>query len=217
VGFDHAVNQPAVNMQIPVYQCPSTPGDRKMATYNRFCPGSETIPGHTAQATDYMHPRVIMDYDGKSFGVGVLEDSGVTGTFKAIRPSDILDGLSNTIFMLESAVHPVNYILNRPNPSPPPYFGWYGEWPDDVGTFIVAYTADGTTPSFVHPSAGSYPTARGSRIINCNNNQAPYSFHPGGINVNLCDGSVRFLAESIEGKTFWSLCARDDGNVVGQF
>ena len=217
VGFDHAINQPAVNMPISVYQCPSTPGDRTMATYNRFAAGAETIPGHTVQATDYMHPRVIMDHDGNSFGVGVLEDSGVSGTFKPIRPRDVLDGLSNTVFMLESAGHPVNYVLKRPHASPPAYFGWYGEWPDDVGMFVVPYTLDGTTPSYIHPSAGGGTTARGTCLMNCNNNQAPYSFHPGGINVNLCDGSVRFLSETIEAKTFWSLCCRDDGNVLGQF
>lgn len=188
-----------------------------MPTYNRFVQGAETIPGHTAQATDYMHPRVIMDYDGNAFGVGVLEDGARWGTAQMKKPRDITDGLSNTVFMLESAGHPTNYILNHANPSPPDYFNWYGEWPDTVGMFVVPYTADGTTPSFVHPAAGSYPTARGTCIMNCNNNQSPYSFHPGGINVNLCDGSVRFLAETIEANTFWSLCCRDDGNVLGDF
>ena len=216
-GFDHADNQDEVNIAIPIYQCPSTPGERRMETYNRFVKGDEKVPGHTAQATDYMPPRVIMDSSGSAFGVGVLEDSGVTGTFKTIKPRDVQDGLSNTIFVLESAGHPVNYIRNIPNISPPDYFNWYGEWPDDVGTFIVPYTPDGTTPSFVHPSVGSYPSVTdGSAtcLINCNNNQAPYSFHAGGINVNLCDGSVRFISQSMDAKTFWSLCCRDDGNVV---
>jgi prepilin-type processing-associated H-X9-DG protein len=53
--------------------------------------------------------------------------------------------------------------------------------------------------------------------MNCNNNGAPYAFHPGGINVSLCDGSVRFLPESIDPVTFWSLCVRDDGNAMSSY
>ena len=217
VGFDHAVNQAAVNTPISVYQCPSTPGERVMPTYNRFEKGAETIAGHTVQATDYMHPRVIMNYEGQAFGVGVLEDGGKSGPAQHKRPRDVTDGLSNTCFMLESAGHPVNYVLNRPNSSPPAYFDWYGEWPDTAGMFVVPYTEDGTTPSFIHPAAGGGATAQGTCLMNCNNNQAPYSFHANGINVNLCDGSVRFLSETIEADTFWSLCCRNDGNVLGEF
>jgi len=62
-GFDHADNQQAVNMPIPVYQCPSVPGDRTMPIYNRFARGAETPPGFTSQTTDYMHPRVVMKWN----------------------------------------------------------------------------------------------------------------------------------------------------------
>ncbi len=217
-GFDHADNQVVVNMAIPVYQCPSVPGDRVMPIYNRFAKGAETPTGYTSQATDYMHPRVVMDFDGKSFGSGALADETIsTGQARPRKPRDITDGLSNTILMLEVAGQPTNYILARPNSNPPAYFGWYGEWADTVGIFVVPYTADGTTPSFIHPSCGGGTTARGSCIMNCNNNQSPYSFHPGGINIAMCDGSVRFLAESLNAETFWGLCCRNDGNVLGEF
>jgi prepilin-type N-terminal cleavage/methylation domain-containing protein/prepilin-type processing-associated H-X9-DG protein len=221
-GFDHAVNQQAINLPIPVYQCPSTPGtDRAMPVYNRFAKGAETPPGFTSRVTDYMHPRVAMDHFGSSRGSGALSDDTIpSGAPQSRRCADVLDGLSNTILMLESAGHPTNYILRQPNPNPPAYFGWYGEWPDTVGPFIVPYTGNGTTPAFVHPSCGSYPTATdGSAtcLMNCNNNQAPYAFHPGGINITLCDGSVRFVQESIAAETFWNLCVRDDGNPIGKY
>ena len=217
-GFDHADNQQAVNMPIAVYQCPSVPGTRVMSIYNRFARGEETPSGYTAQATDYMHPRVTMDFDGSSVGSGALADETISsGAAQPRKPRDITDGLSNTILMLESAGHPVNYILRHKNDSPPDYFGWYGEWPDTVGMFVVPYSADGTTPTFIHPAAGGGGTPGGTCIMNCNNNQAPYSFHSGGINVALCDGSVRFLSESMEALTFWNLCCRDDGNVLGEF
>ena len=43
------------------------------------------------------------------------------------------------------------------------------------------------------------------------------SQHPGGAQFVFCDGSVRFLPETISDTTFASLCNRGDGNVVGSF
>jgi prepilin-type processing-associated H-X9-DG protein len=168
-----------------------------------------------------MHPRVAMNYYGNGVGSGALADQTIpSGAPQSRKPADVTDGLSNTILMLESAGHPVNYVLKQPNPSPPAYFGWYGEWPDTAGIFVVPYTGDGTKASFVHPSCGgSSAVTDGSAtcLMNCNNNQAPYSFHPGGVNVVLCDGSVRFLPETIEAATFWALCGRNDGNEIGKY
>jgi prepilin-type processing-associated H-X9-DG protein len=40
------------------------------------------------------------------------------------------------------------------------------------------------------------------------------SKHPGGVNVGLCDGSVRFLSETINTKTRLNFACRDDGEVI---
>jgi prepilin-type N-terminal cleavage/methylation domain-containing protein/prepilin-type processing-associated H-X9-DG protein len=40
------------------------------------------------------------------------------------------------------------------------------------------------------------------------------SNHPGGANVLMCDGSVRFLKDSIAMQTLWALGSRDQGEVV---
>jgi prepilin-type processing-associated H-X9-DG protein len=40
------------------------------------------------------------------------------------------------------------------------------------------------------------------------------SFHPGGCNVALVDGSVRFLKSSISQVTVWALGSRNQGEVV---
>jgi len=40
------------------------------------------------------------------------------------------------------------------------------------------------------------------------------SYHPGGANVVLADGSVRFLKDSISSQTLWSLGSRAQGEVI---
>jgi prepilin-type processing-associated H-X9-DG protein len=43
------------------------------------------------------------------------------------------------------------------------------------------------------------------------------SYHPGGVNVMLADGSVRFVAETVDLATWRSLSTCDGGEVVGQY
>jgi prepilin-type N-terminal cleavage/methylation domain-containing protein/prepilin-type processing-associated H-X9-DG protein len=61
---------------------------------------------------------------------------------------------------------------------------------------------------------------------NCNGNTATQgglespgvlglsSFHPGGCNVLMCDGSVKFLKNSVNPQTLWALGSRAQGEVI---
>ena len=51
-------------------------------------------------------------------------------------------------------------------------------------------------------------------IVNCGANEETFSFHPGGANVVLCDGSVHFLTESINSVSFRALMTARGGEVV---
>ena len=53
--------------------------------------------------------------------------------------------------------------------------------------------------------------------INAPGGQGIQSSHPGGANVAFCDGSVRFLSETIDPQTLQNLITIDDGNPVGCF
>jgi prepilin-type processing-associated H-X9-DG protein len=57
-------------------------------------------------------------------------------------------------------------------------------------------------------------TAGATCIMNCNNFSEPYSFHSGGINVCMADGSVRFLRQNVSAATFAALVTRDYGDIV---
>ena len=54
-------------------------------------------------------------------------------------------------------------------------------------------------------------------FMNCNNFYNAYSFHPGGVQIVLCDGSTRFLSEDLDFDIWWRLVQPEDGEVVGSF
>src|SRR5262249_30264337 len=43
----------------------------------------------------------------------------------------------------------------------------------------------------------------------------PTSNHPGGVNMGFCDGSVKFIKDSIGIQTFWALGTKSGGEVIG--
>ena len=40
------------------------------------------------------------------------------------------------------------------------------------------------------------------------------SFHPGGVNVLMTDGSVKFIKDSINQRTWWALGTKSNGEVI---
>ncbi len=64
----------------------------------------------------------------------------------------------------------------------------------------------GTCPADVTPGAGCPWTCN-----NCGLNDEPFSFHSGGCNAVLCDGSVRFLSEQLDPVTLRRLVTRAEG------
>jgi prepilin-type processing-associated H-X9-DG protein len=51
-------------------------------------------------------------------------------------------------------------------------------------------------------------TASVSTIVNSD------SYHPGGVNACMGDGSVKFIKNSINQTTWWSLGTRGNGEVI---
>ena len=53
----------------------------------------------------------------------------------------------------------------------------------------------------------------GGRMMNCNNNSQPYSFHPGGANFALADASVRFVDQGLEPEVFVAMFTHAAGDI----
>jgi prepilin-type processing-associated H-X9-DG protein len=66
--------------------------------------------------------------------------------------------------------------------------------------------------------APSVPERNGSNWTSCPSNQATArGRHPGGVNAALGDGSVRFVRDSIDQRSWWILNAVNDGQTLPNF
>jgi prepilin-type N-terminal cleavage/methylation domain-containing protein/prepilin-type processing-associated H-X9-DG protein len=65
-------------------------------------------------------------------------------------------------------------------------------------------------------SCGATPDGNGTTngVLSWTDAIAPTSNHPGGVNVCLCDGSVRFIKDSISLQTWWALGTRNGGEII---
>jgi prepilin-type N-terminal cleavage/methylation domain-containing protein len=208
VAWNESPNQPVVNTQLPVWKCPSAPGDRiqdgMLLTVSP--PPPEQISG-TGACGDYagmsfvdsgLIPRgVIAPNDGPRNERGHLD--GVFDVNSVRRLRDILDGSSHTILIAECAGRPQLYCGRNEVPNT-----WVsgGPWASRNLLWCRGATTDGSAPF-------------GSCAINCTNNREVYSFHASGAYAAFADGSVHFLGASIDIRVFAGLVTRAGGEVSG--
>jgi prepilin-type N-terminal cleavage/methylation domain-containing protein/prepilin-type processing-associated H-X9-DG protein len=61
---------------------------------------------------------------------------------------------------------------------------------------------------------GSFATLSWIYFVNPSGSAPPTSNHPGGVNVALADGSVKFIKDSIGYQTWWALGTRAAGDII---
>lgn len=95
-------------------------------------------------------------------------------------------------------------------------------WGDaDQGNGVSGPPGGGTTLPMTLINNTKTPRGGGSVCPwtqnNCGPNDEMFSFHDGGIQVALCDGSVRFVSENVNTHIVRRLVDKNDGEVVGEF
>ncbi|MEW4528731.1 DUF1559 domain-containing protein [Maioricimonas sp. JC845] len=129
--------------------------------------------------------------------------------------SSIRDGSSHTILVAEQAGRNALYRQRTLIPTSDPEAAIQGlvgsgAWADvfQGDTWVEGRLYDGTRGADGGPCA-----------VNCSNNRNAglYSWHEGGAQIVLCDGSVRFISENIAAWTLFSLITARGGEVVGEF
>lgn len=193
-AFNHADNQPAVNTSIKIMLCPA------VAQPNRL----STLSSKTYAVADYavaFSPQSALYDDGYVTypEPAVLDGPIKSGTNIRTPILTITDGTSNTMLFLEAGGRPTKWQAGTQTSSTVPNSGWA----QTNGSIIRGYTADGTT----HP---------GPCMVNCSNYYSIYSFHSGGANVALADGSVRYLRDSVTANTVAALITRAGGETISE-
>jgi len=155
-----------------------------------------------------------------------------TDRILSTKISDVRDGTSNTMLIEEVAARDLLYARGAKvvpqltaaitDLSYAQLKAGGGAWADIQGMIRPQSTRTDGLPAGFPATNTAWPSApRGSCFINCSNARANgtggYSFHSGGINVLLCDGSQRFISENVSGVTYRSLISRDEGDPVGEF
>lgn len=219
--------QPHVaKVRVPFLICPSEINDRERPDGPTFIHYPLSYAANTGE-WHIMQPPL-----GKGSGVFVVN--------QAMRLASLTDGTSNTLGMSEvKAFTP--YLRDGGNPATA---AWVPSQPGDIALFGGEFKSDSGHTEWVDArthQTGFTTTFSPNQIIPYQSNGITYdidfnsmregrsttlptyavvtsrSYHSGGVNSLLMDGSVRFVAQTIERNVWRALGTRDSGEVIGEY
>lgn len=195
----HEDNQALVSTPISLFVCPSTPNGDRRVQLSTGPLESQLIADRYGAPGDYYARLQTWEWpEGATVSLGLDSNSGTP-------LAKFTDGLSNTVLLGEVSGRPTLYVNGKAKTSPMTTQPGWSAWAGPQALRLRSYNDDCSAES---DSSTIYP-----RIVNVCNQQGLYSFHPGGAVVGLGDGSVRFLAETVDVETIVAMHSRDGGEV----
>lgn len=225
LGFSNAalqINLQAVQTPLETFVCPSAPGGATERTYDGTLPANAGGPGVPPLAltwrcapSDYCVTTGVrgdfanIAYAGNQGGNrhGALQPGGLFGSAGS-RMSSITDGTSNTFLLGERMGGGEIWQGRRRAPALAPFGAANGGgWADFLNGehWLSGSLFDGT------PGPDGGPCA-----INCTNQRSAgfYAMHPAGCQFAMCDGSVKFVAQSSQALVIAAQITREKGEIV---
>ncbi|MFI4875913.1 MAG: DUF1559 domain-containing protein [Blastopirellula sp. JB062] len=185
-------------MSIDAYKCPSDPrnsGQDNLLNYLGVSGGVE----YTCWA--------LGDLD--SVDVRGLDDDGMLYLGSKVKIGHVTDGTTNTYFIGET-----KYPRARgDDPNQDNYLGWGSAgmaWNSVPQTAICATARDQINTFYPSMAPGQTPShAHMARVFG--------SYHPGGCQFTMVDGSVHFFSENMDLTIYQTLGTRADGLPIGGY
>ena len=202
-------NPTAAAVPVKTYRCPSSP-DRQVTSAVAKPPRPAMTFANSLGPTDYEAVMGVQPASVNPHVGGIYNSSNrfsVMYRNSTTKMTDVGDGTSSTIMVVEAAGRPVVY---RGRAAQPALANDQGiGWADSEGPFSFdGARGDGSAEGCGAPC---------SAVMNARNDNEPYSFHSGGANFLFADGHVQFLSDSVPLRVLAALCTRNAGEVVGDF
>ena len=211
--YEQNQNLLVTSQRLSVFTCPSdTPNAAKSGTFN----------GQTYNITQHNYLVNVGNLDYSQGGDGKLPDQPAGLTFGGapfarnaqFRVTDITDGTSNTLMAAE-----VRQGQGQD-------FRGLTWWAEGSG-FTVYRTPNSPGYDYISNGKGApgcVPTSQNPQNADCKAQATPNwnvftarSRHTGGVNVVLCDGSVRFVSDGVAWATWQALGTARGGDIPGDY
>jgi len=209
---------------VPAYHCPSSPLRwTRLSSQCTVCVNSEThdyigIMGANPDPAGRGHPDVRTNRTS----YGWVFNSGMLLGDESKKMRDCLDGTSETMIVGEQSGN--SWTTARTD--------YMSGWSCGHNCNMTVKEINDHSGGASDPISGIWPIRTGLTVIvgspnpvsapqygtGSTHHQVPLkSFHPGGVQILLTDGAVRFLSDETDAEICRRLAVRDDGTVIGEY
>ncbi|MEW4565874.1 DUF1559 domain-containing protein [Bremerella sp. JC770] len=199
-------NIQTASIALPVFRCPSVPSQPSVVAATDHPPRPGMVFSLPLASTDY---EALMGVKPDSIDPTRYNNSNRFSIMhrnsrKSFR--DVADGTTNTIAVVECSARPDVYRLRKRIASLENDQGIC--WADSEGPFSLDLSSsDGSLE-------GCLPVNGCTYAMNRRNDNEPFSFHASGLNAIFVDGSLDFIAESVDAYTFAALATASGGEII---
>jgi prepilin-type N-terminal cleavage/methylation domain-containing protein/prepilin-type processing-associated H-X9-DG protein len=209
--FVTPANAAVIRTPVKTFQCPSNPEQDKIYTCVPALAAAYGLPAFQAASSDYHITSGVMASLWNIVVTDIPSGGDRAGALSVNMLTPILglqDGTSNTVMLAEISSKNDRWVRGQKVSTATEQGGGWGDPFSGENWLSGSDTTGASTP--------------GQCVIGCTNSQPAgstargwYSFHTGGVNVLLADGSCRFLAASASPRTVCVMVTKSKGEVIG--